>query len=76
MSKHMEIKGKLKNINKRVTFDELIQQSMLNEKEKQLMIMYYVEGKDFGYIADIMGYSKAGIAKMHKRALKKIESLL
>ena len=36
----------------------------------------YIERKDMDYIADIMGYSKAGIIKMHKRCLNKIETLL
>ncbi len=76
MSKHMEIKHKVQSINKKSTFNELLEESMLDDKEKQFMTMYYVERKDFDYIADTLGYSRAGISKMHKRILKKIESLL
>ena len=49
---------------------------MLNEVEKQMLTMYYIENRSLDYIADELGYSPQGIAKMHKRALKKIESLL
>lgn len=49
---------------------------MLNETEKEMMKMYYLESKPMDYIADEMGYSLQGILNMHKRALKKIELLL
>lgn len=76
MSKHINIKHKVQSINKKSTFNEILEESMLDEKEKSLMRMYYVEKKDFDFIADTLGYSKAGILKMHKRILTKIESLL
>jgi len=76
MSKHIEIKHKVKNINRKTDFYNLLEESMLNETEKQMMKMYYVENKTLDYIADELGYSEQGIAKMHKRILKRIESLL
>lgn len=76
MTKHIDTKHKVKEIDTKNKFNNLIEESMLNEKEKQLMIMYYLQGKPFDYIADEMGYSLQGITKMHKRSLKKIENLL
>lgn len=76
MTKHMEIKEKVKSINAKTTFNAILEESMLSEKEKTLMRMYYIDKQDFGYIADTLGYSKIGVLKMHKRALEKIESLL
>lgn len=76
MTEHMKVKKKLQSIPLKADFNDLIERTMLSDKEKQMMRMYYVENKDFGYIADIMGYTQAGIAKMHKRVLHKIESLL
>ena len=76
MSKHIEIKHKVKKINRKADFYELLNESMLNEIEKKMMIMHYVEGKSLDYIADELGYSEQGIAKMHKRILNKLESLL
>ena len=49
---------------------------MLDEKEKQMMRMHYIEGKSFDFITDTLGYSKAGILKMHNRVLHKIEELV
>lgn len=76
MGKHIELKHKVQNINRRSTFNEMIEDSMLTDKEKEMLRMYYLEGKTLNFIADELGYSEAGIKKMHKRSLKKIEALL
>jgi DNA-directed RNA polymerase specialized sigma subunit len=76
MTHHIDIKHKVQQIPSKLEFNSLLENSMLSDKEKQLMQMYYVEHKDFGYIADELGYSKAGIIKMHKRILKRIEALI
>ena len=66
----------MQKIGKKSDFNEILENSLLNDREKEMMTMYYIERKDMDYIADIMGYSKAGIIKMHKRCLNKIETLL
>ena len=76
MSKYIETKHKIKSINKKVDFYNLLDEIILNETEKKFMIMFYVEGKSLEFIADELGYSVQGISKMHKRILKKVESLL
>lgn len=76
MTKHIQIKHKIQNINRKTDFNELLEQSMLNETEKQMMKMYYEENKQMDLIADELGYSEQGIIRMHKRILKKLESLL
>lgn len=76
MTKHMLTKNKVKRIDKKSTFNSILEDSMLDDKEKQMMRMHYIEGKSFDFIADILGYSKPGIIKMHKRVLSKIENLL
>lgn len=76
MTNHMKIKNKVKQINSKTTFNEILEDSMLSDKEKEMMRMYYIEQKDFDFIADTLGYSKAGILKMHNRILNKIETLL
>lgn len=76
MSKHIETKHKIKNINRKADFNNLLDESMLNDTEKQMMIKYYVENKSIDFIADELGYSSQGILKMHKRILNKLESLL
>ena len=76
MTSHMKVKKKVQKINKKSTFNSILDDSMLSDKEKEMMRMYYVERKSFDFIADELGYSKAGILKMHKRALNKIEDLI
>lgn len=76
MSKHIEIKHKVKNINRKADFNNLLEESMLSDTEKQMMYKFYVENKSIDIIADELGYSPQGILKMHKRILKRIESLL
>lgn len=76
MTEHMETKKKVKRINKKSTFNSILEDSMLDEKEKQMMRMHYIDGKSFDFIADTLGYSKAGILKMHNRVLHKIEELV
>lgn len=75
MTKHMKIKHEVQKITK-TAFNEILEEAMLNENEVAMMRMYYVEKKDLGYIADELGYSRAGILKMHQRVLERIESLL
>ena len=75
-SEHIKRKHKIKQIGSKTTFNELLEESMLNDIEKEMLKMYYVEGKSMDYIADTMGYSLQGILSMHKRALKKLELLL
>lgn len=76
MTKHIELRRKVKNINRKTDFDSLINESMLNDVEKSMMNMYYVDNKTIEYIADVLGYSPQGIIKMHKRILNKLETLL
>lgn len=76
MTKHIELKHKVKNINRKTDFYNLLDESMLTPIEKHMMVKYYVENKSVDIIASELGYSSQGIIKMHKRILKRIESLL
>ena len=76
MTNHIKTRNKLKQIPTKMEFNSLLESIILNDKEKQLMHMFYVEQKDLDYIADVLGYTKAGVAKMHQRILKRIEALI
>ena len=76
MTDHVKIKRKLKQIPTKIEFNSLLDSIILSDKERHLMEMLYVEQKDFDFIADAMGYSKAGVTKMHQRILKRIEALI
>lgn len=73
---YLKVKHKIQQIPSKIEFNSLLENSMLSEKEKKLMQLYYVEKKPFDYIADELGYSKAGVIKMHQRILKRIEALI
>ena len=76
MTEHIKTKHKIKQIGSKTTFNELIDNSMLNNVERQVMIMYYSNGNTMAYIADMLGYSEQGIVKIHKRALNKLAKML
>ena len=76
MTDHIKTRKKLKQIPTKIEFNSLLDGIILSEKEKQLMQMFYIEQKDFDYIADVLGYTKAGVIKMHQRILKRIEALI
>ena len=66
----------LKAIPELKTFEQLLQESTLSELDKQIFRLHYLEDKDFAFIADELGYSESGIRKRHKRAIKKLSSIL
>lgn len=76
MTKHIEIKHKIKNINRKADFNNLLEESMLSDIEKEMMRKFYISNKSIDIIADELGYTPQGISKMHKRILKRLESLL
>ena len=76
MTDHIKTKHKLQSIPTKLQFNDLLDGIMLNDNERQMMEMYYIQRKDFDYIADTLGYTKSGIIRMHKRVLKRIEALI
>lgn len=76
MTRHINIKHKIQQINRKSKFCEILDDSMLDDKEKEIMKMHYLDKKSFVCIADELGYSEAGIIKKHKKILIKLESLL
>ena len=76
MSDHIDTRRKVKRIATISSFNELIEQIVLTEEDKQMMRMHYIEGKDFRYIGDMLGYSESTIKKRHKRALQKLSKIL
>lgn len=76
-SEHVQRRKKfLESIDSKTAFNWLLEESMLNDTEKKFLEMCYLEKYDFNFIASELGYSEAGIIKMHNRVLKKIEALL
>ncbi len=76
MTDHVKTKHKLQNIPTKLEFNTLLDSIVLSDKERRLMQLYYVERKDFDFIADELGYTKSGVLKIHRRILKRIEALI
>ena len=74
-SEHINIKHKILEKDK-FEFETLIDRMMLSEQEEQMMRLYYIKHKTFNQIADELGYSEVGIARMHQRIIKKIRKYI
>ena len=76
MSKHIETRKKVQGIASISTFNDLIEKTILSDSEKQVLILHYLENKDFCFIADMLGYSESTIKRKHKKALSKLSKIL
>lgn len=76
MSDHIETKHKLKDIASVSVFRDLLDSCTLTEIDKQILCMHYLEGHDYHYIGDVLGFSESGIKKRHKKALSKLGKML
>lgn len=48
---------------------------MLSDEDKELLRLYYINGKNFAFVADTLGYSEAYVKKRHKAAIAKLNKL-
>ena len=76
MSKHIETRKKVQGIASISTFQDILDKTILSDDEKHLLVLHYLENKDFNYIADMLGYSESTIKRKHKKALNKISKIL
>lgn len=76
MSEHIDTRNKLKGIADISSFTSLINSSTLSDIDKQIVVLHYIDEKDFRYIGDMLGYSESTIKRRHKKALMKISKLL
>lgn len=76
MSEHIDTRKKIKGIASVSSFYSLIDSATLSATDKQILVLHYIEEKDFRYIGDTLGYSESTIKKKHKRILAKLSKLL
>lgn len=72
MSDHIRARRVLKSIPDVAAFNELLDELTISEQDKLLMRLHYIEGKDFRYIGDLMGFSESSVKKHHKRIIQKV----
>lgn len=76
MTEHIRIRKRLKEIPLVTAFEELLAKCTLSEVDKQILRLHYLQEKDFRFIGDSLGFSEATIKMRHRKALKKVGSLI
>ena len=75
-SGHIETRARVRAIATVESFEGVLAACTLPEEDKMLLRMHYLDGYDFAYIADALGYSESTIKKRHRKALAKISAVL
>lgn len=76
MTDHILTRKKIKDIPRIDTFEELLSQSTLSDVDKDILRMHYLQDKDFRFIGDTIGFSEATIKSRHRKAIKKLSSII
>lgn len=75
-SEHIKTRNKIKEIASITTFNELIEACTLTDEDKELLRLHYLQGKDFRYIGDKLGFAESTVKKRHRKALQKLNKIL
>jgi DNA-directed RNA polymerase specialized sigma subunit len=75
MTKNVRTKQKLKRQGK-ADFNNILDDLMLTDNETKMMKMYYINHMSIDQIADELGYSAAGIEKIHQRVLRLVGNVI
>lgn len=75
-SEHIETRNKLKAIYDIKSFENLLENCILTDIEKEILRLHYLKGKDFQFIGDKLGFAEVTIKKKHKKCLQKLNKLL
>lgn len=75
MSEHIDTRRKIQDISSVKTFEELLENCILTDEDKTLMRLHYLNGKDFRFIGDSLGFSESTIKRRHKKILQKLNKM-
>lgn len=75
-SKNLLTRKTIQQVGSFSTLQGLLDSSTLSDLDKEIVVMHYIQEKNFAYIGDELGYSESGIKKRHKKILNKISQLL
>lgn len=76
MSTHIETRKKVQEIADISSFNDLINRTTLSDIDKQILVLHYIQEKDFRFIGDMLGFSESTIKKRHKKILVKLSKVL
>ena len=68
-------RNKLKRIVRVDDFNDLLNQTMLNDEERKIMEMIYKENKTMACIADELGMAEVTVKKKHSKILRKMSKM-
>lgn len=74
--KRNEVRKKLRNLPLKQDIVDLLEKVALSERERNVVVMFYVEKKQMMDIADELGVSEPTVLKDHARCLDKIGAIL
>lgn len=75
-SEHIKTRQKIQDIAEISSFNELLDACTLTDEDKELLRMHYLQGKDFRYIGDMLGFAESTVKKRHRKALQKLGKIL
>jgi DNA-directed RNA polymerase specialized sigma subunit len=75
-TEYIKIKRKVKDIPDIRSFNSLLEASTFSDIDKEIIRMYYLQERDFAYIADSLGYTEQTVKLKHKKAIMKLSKLI
>lgn len=75
-SEHIERRKRAEGVAERDELVRTIEEAALDQTDRKILRMRYLEKKSFGYIADETGYCTRQIVRRHKAALIKMAAIL
>lgn len=75
-SEHIETRNKLRDIASITAFNDLLDTCTLTDEDKELLRLHYLQGKDFRFIGDVLGFAESTVKKRHRKALRKLNKVL
>lgn len=71
-----QARARLREVPQISTLLSILDDCAITETDRNIIIMHYVNGYNFDFIADSLGYSVSAIKKKHKRILDKISKII
>lgn len=75
-SEHIKTRNRIKQIADIRTFTDLLDACTLSDEDKEIVKLHYLQGKDFRYIGDTLGFSESTVKKRHRKILQKLNKVL
>jgi len=75
-NKNLMTRRKVQDIGSFSSLQDLLDNSTLSDLDKEIIVLHYVQEKNFAYIGDELGYSESGIKKRHQKILNKLSQLI